>query len=64
MMAYPILSDKIATTVLTFCVVKGEELAKKQFYNAYKEAVLELELLMIYTDGSKSSKGTAVAWTT
>jgi len=63
MLAYPMLSDKVATIVPTLCVEKGKELAAKRFYNAYKNAVLEPELL-IFTDRSKSEKGTAVAWTT
>jgi len=35
----------------------------KRFHDAYEDAVLEQDLLMIDTDGSKSSRGTAVAWT-
>jgi len=58
------LSDKVATTIPTFSVMNGKVLAKKQFYDAYEEAVLEPDLLIIYTDGSKSNEGTAVAWTT
>jgi len=64
MLAYPMLSDKIATTVPSFNVSKGKELAAWLFYEAYEAAVLIPDLLMIYTDGSKSDKGTAVAWTT
>jgi len=64
MLAYPMLSDKVATTVPSFNVSKGKELAARLFYEAYEEAVLIPDLLMIYTDGSKSDKGTAVAWTT
>jgi len=64
MLAYPMLSDKLATTVPSFCVIKGKELAAKRFHDAYEDAVLEPDLLMIYTDGSKSSKGTVLAWTT
>jgi len=61
MLAYPMLSDKVATTVLSFNVARGKELAARFFYEAYEEAVLVPDLLMIYTDGSKSDKGTAVA---
>jgi len=64
MMAYPMLSEKIVTTVPSFNVSKGKELATRLFYEAYEDAVLVPDLLMIYTDGSKSDKGTAVAWTT
>jgi len=64
MLAYPMSSDKVAITVPTFCVMKGKELAAKLFYDAYEDAVLELDLLIIDTDSSKSNKGTAVAWTT
>jgi len=64
MLAYPMLSDKIATTVPSFNVSKGKELAARLFYEASESAVLIPDLLMIYTDGSKSNKGTAVAWTT
>jgi len=63
MLAYPMSSDKVATTLPTFCVAKGKELAVKEFHDAYEDAVLEPDLLMIYTDRSKSDKGTAVAWT-
>jgi len=63
-MAYPMLSDKVATTVPSFNVSKDKEMAKRLFYNAYEDAVLIPDLLLIYTDGSKSDKGTAVAWTT
>ena len=64
MLAYPMWSDKVATTLPSFNVAKGKELAARLFYEAYEEAVLVSDLLMIYTDGSKSNKGTAVAWTT
>jgi len=64
MLAYPMSSDKTATTVPSFNVSKGKELAVKRFYEANEDAVLIPNLLMIYTDGSKSDKGTAVAWTT
>jgi len=64
MMAYPMLSDKIATTVPSLNVSKGKELAARLFYEAHENAVLVPDLLMINTDGSKSNKGTAVAWTT
>jgi len=66
MWAYPMfkLLDKVATVVLSFNVSKGKELAARLFYEAYEEAVLIPDLLMIYTDGLKSDKGTAVAWTT
>jgi len=64
MLAYPMLSDKVATTVPSFNVSKGKELAARLFYEAYEEAVLIPDLIMIYTDGSKSDKGTVVAWTT
>jgi len=64
MMAYPMLSDKVATTVLSFNVSKGKELAARLFYEAYEEVVLIPDLLMIYTDGSKNDNGTAVGWTT
>jgi len=63
MLAYPMLSDKVATIVPTLCVEKRKELAAKRFHDAYKNGVLEPELLL-FTDGSKSEKGTAVAWTT
>jgi len=64
MLAYPMLSDKVATTVPSFNVSKGKELAARLFYDAYEGAVLIPDLLLICTDGSKSDKGTAVAWTT
>jgi len=64
MLAYPMSSEKTATTVPSFNVSKGKELAVKKFYEAYEDAVLVPDPLMIYTDGSKSDKGTAVAWTT
>ena len=64
MLAYPILSDKAVTVVPSFNVSKGKELAARLFYDAYEEGVLVPDLLMIYTDGLKSDKGTAVAWTT
>jgi len=64
MLAYPILSDKVATVVPSFNVSRGKELAGKPFYEACEEGVLVPDLLMIYTDGSKSDKGTAIAWTT
>jgi len=64
MLAYPMLSDKVATTVPSFNVSKGKELAARLFYDAYENAVLIPDLLLICTDGSKSDKGTAVAWTT
>jgi len=64
MLAYPMSSDKSATTVPSFNVSKGKELAARLFYEAYEEAVLIPDLIVIYTDGSKSDKGTAVAWTT
>jgi len=64
MLAYPMSSDKTATTVPSFNVSRGKELAARLFYEAYEEAVLIPDLLLIYTDGSKSDKGTAVAWTT
>jgi len=64
MLAYPMLSDKVATVVQSFNVSKGKELAARLFYEAYKDAVLVPDLLMIYTDHSKNDKGTAVAWTT
>jgi len=64
MLAYPMLSDKVATVVPSFNVSKGKELAARLFHEAYEEAVLIPDLLMIYTDGSKSDKGTAVEWTT
>jgi len=64
MLAYPMSSDEVATTVPTFCVTKGKELAAKQFHEAYEDTVLVPDLLMIYTDGSKSNEGTAVAWMT
>jgi len=64
MLAYPMLSDKIATTVPSFNVSNGKELAARKFYAAYEDAVLVPDLLMIYTDGSKSDKGTVVAGTT
>jgi len=64
MLAYPMFSDKVAATVASFNVSKGKELAKRLFYEAYEDAVLIPDLLIIYTDGSKSDKGTAVAWTT
>jgi len=63
MLAYPMLSNEVATTTPTFCVVKRKDLAEKQFRAAYEEAVLEPDLLMIYTYSSKGNKGTAVAWT-
>jgi len=63
MLAYPILSDKVATVVLSFNVSKGKELTARRFYEAYEVAVLVPDLLMSYIDGSKSDKGTAVAWT-
>jgi len=61
MLAYPMLSDKIATTAPTLCVTKWRNLAARQFHEAYEDAVLEPDLLMIFTDGSKSNRGTAVA---
>jgi len=64
MLAYPMLSDKIATTVPSFNVSNGKELAARKFYAAYEDAVLVPDLLMIYTDGLKSDKGTVVAGTT
>jgi len=64
MLAYPMLSDKVATTVPSFNVLRGKELAARLFYEAYEDAVLVPDLLMIYTDGSKSHKGTAVVWMT
>jgi len=64
MLAYPMLADKVATTVPSFNVSKGKELAARLFYDTYEDAVLIPDLLLIYTDGSKSDKGTAVAWTT
>jgi len=64
MLAYPMLSEEVATTVPSFNVSKGKELAKRLFYEAYEDAVLIPDLLMIYTDGSKCDRGTAVAWTT
>jgi len=64
MLAYPMLSDKVATTIPSFNISKGKELAAQKLYEAYEDAVLVPDLLMIYTDGSKSDKGTAVAWTT
>lgn len=64
MLAYTMTSDEIATTMPTFCITKGKDLAEKRFRDVYEDAVLEPDLLMIYTDGSKSSSGTAVAWTT
>jgi len=64
MMAYPMSSDKTATTVPSFNVSEDKELAARKFYDAYEDAVLVPDLLLIYTDGSKSDKGTAVAWTT
>jgi len=64
MLAYAMLSDKVATTVPSFNILRGKELAAKLFYEAYEYAVLVPDLLMIYTDGSKSDKGTAVLWTT
>jgi len=64
MLAYPMLSDKGATTVPSFNVSRGKELAAKLFYDVYEAAVLVPDLLLSYTDGSKSDKGTAVAWTT
>ena len=64
MLAYPMSSDKTATTVPSLNVSKGKELAARQFYKAYEDAVLVPDLLMIYTDGSMSDKGIAVAWTT
>jgi len=63
-LAYPMLSDKIATTVPSFNVSKGKGLAARLFYKAYEDTVLIPDLLMIYTDGLKSNKGTAVTWTT
>jgi len=51
------LSDKVATIVPSFNVSKGKELAARLFYDAYEEAVLIPDLLMIYTDGSKSDSG-------
>jgi len=50
MLTYTMLSDKIATTVATFCVTKGKELAAKRFHDAYEDAVLKPDLLMVYTD--------------
>jgi len=64
MMSNPRLSDKVGTTIPSFNVSKGKELAKSLFYNAYEDPVLVPNLLMIYTDGWQSDKGTAVAWTT
>jgi len=54
MLAYPMLSDKVATVVSSFNVFKGKELAARLFYEAYEKAVLIPDLLMIYTDGSNS----------
>jgi len=64
MLAYPMWSDKSAATVPSFNVSKGKELAARLFYEAYKVAVLVPDLLMVYTDGSQSDKGTAVPCTT
>jgi len=64
MLAYAMSSDKVTTTVPSFNVSKGKELATRLFYEAYEPAVLIPDLLLIYTAGSKSDKGTAVAWTT
>jgi len=64
MLAYPMLSDEMRTTVPSFNVSKGKELAARLFYEAYEDAVLIPDLLMIYSNGSKNDKGTAVAWTT
>jgi len=64
MVAYPMSSDKTATTVPSFNVSEDKELAARKFYDAYEDAVLVPDLLLIYTNGSKCDKGTAVAWTT
>ena len=64
MLAYKMTCDETATTSPTVCITKGKDLAAKQFRASYEDAVLEPDLLMVYTDGSKSNKGTAVAWTT
>jgi len=64
MLAYRMLSDKVATVVPSFNVSKGKELAARLFHEAYEEAVLIPDLLIIFTDCSKRDKGTAVAWTT
>jgi len=64
MLAYPMSSDEIVTTVPTVCITKRKDLAVRQFHTAYEDAVLEQDLLMVFTDGLKSGKGMAVAWTT
>jgi len=58
------MSGKVATTVPTFCITKGKKLAVRQFQEAYEDAFLKPDLLMIYKDGPPSEKGTAVAWMT
>ena len=47
-----------------FNVSRGKDVATRLFYEAYEDAVLIPDLLLIYTDGLKGDKGTAVAWTT
>ena len=64
MLAYKMTSNETATMTATVHVTKGKDLAEKQSRAAYEDAVLEPDLLMVYTDGSKSGKRTAVAWTT
>ena len=63
MNAYPMSSDKTMTTHPSTCIRKGKELAAAGHYTDWDNSVLDPRKLLIYTDGSKSGKGTAVSWT-
>jgi len=53
-------SDKMTTTIPTFTITQREEQGARQFRSEYEEIIQELDTISVFTDGSKTHKGTAV----